>query len=112
GEERLQQAPVAAHELLRDAQTSFSEVARGRGLAIEIAASPDIQVFADKDAIHQVFANLIDNALKYASGSKKIEVGAAERHGNLEFYVRDFGPGIPSEHLPRLFERFYRVDNA
>jgi two-component system phosphate regulon sensor histidine kinase PhoR len=112
GEERLQQAPVSAQELLRDAQASLNEVAKNRGLTIEIASSPDIEVFADKDAIHQVFANLIDNALKYASGSKKIEIGAAERHGSLEFYVRDFGPGIPSEHLPRLFERFYRVDKA
>src|SRR5262249_7105055 len=112
GEERLEQAPVSAHELLRDAQASFSEVAKGRGLTIEIAEAPETMVFADKDAIHQVFANLIDNALKYASGTKKIEIGATERFGSLEFHVRDFGPGIPSEHLARLFERFYRVDKA
>jgi len=113
GEERLQPAPVSANELLRDAQASFSEMAKGKGLGIEIAESPDAMVFADRDAIHQVFANLIDNALKYASGTKKkIEIGATERFSNLEFYVRDFGQGIPSEHLPRLFERFYRVDKA
>jgi len=112
GEDRLQQAPVSAHELLRDAQASFSEVAKARGLTIEIVESPDSQVFADKDAIHQVFANLIDNALKYAASSKKIEIGATTRMGNVEFYVHDFGPGISSEHLPRLFERFYRVDKA
>lgn len=112
GEDRLQEAPVSAHELLRDAQVSFSEIARSRGLAIEIAESRDAQVLADRDAIHQVFANLIDNALKYASGTKKIEIGAIERSGELEFYVKDAGPGIPSEHLPRLFERFYRVDKA
>jgi two-component system, OmpR family, phosphate regulon sensor histidine kinase PhoR len=112
GEERLQEAPVSAHELLRDAQSSFSEVAKNKGLAIEIAESGEMEVLADKDAIHQVFANLIDNALKYASGSKRIEIGARERSGELEFYVRDFGPGISSEHLPRLFERFYRVDKA
>jgi two-component system, OmpR family, phosphate regulon sensor histidine kinase PhoR len=112
GEERLQQAAVSASELLRDAQISFSEVARGKGLVIEIAESPEATVFADRDAIHQVFANLIDNALKYASGTKKIEIGATKRFDNLEFYVRDFGQGIPSEHLPRLFERFYRVDKA
>ncbi len=112
GEDRLQQAPVSAHELLRDAQASFSEVAKARGLTIEIVESPDNQVFADKDAIHQVFANLIDNALKYAASSKKIEIGATTRPGNVEFYVHDFGPGISSEHLPRLFERFYRVDKA
>ena len=112
GEYPLQQAPVSAHELLKDAQVSFNELARARGLAIEIAASPDIQVFADRDAIHQVFANLLDNALKYATGAKRIEIGASERSEKMEFYVRDFGPGIPSEHLPRLFERFYRVDKA
>ena len=112
GEDRVQQAPVAAHELLRDAQMSFSEVAKPKGLFIEIADSPDVQVFADRDSIHQVFANLIDNALKYASGTKKVEIGARERDENIEFYVRDFGPGIPSEHLQRLFERFYRVDKA
>lgn len=113
GEDRLQEAPVSAHELLRDAQASFSEMSRNRGVTIEIAeSSQDFEVLADKEAIHQVFANLIDNALKYASGNKRIEIGTTESKGELEFYVRDFGPGIPSEHLPRLFERFYRVDKA
>jgi two-component system phosphate regulon sensor histidine kinase PhoR len=112
GEYPLQQAPVSAHELLRDAQVSFNELARAKGLTIEILDPPDIQVFADRDAIHQVFANLLDNALKYATGTKRIEIGASERADKMEFYVRDFGPGIPSEHLPRLFERFYRVDKA
>jgi two-component system, OmpR family, phosphate regulon sensor histidine kinase PhoR len=112
GEDRLQEAAVSAHELLRDAQASFSEMSRNRGVTIEIAESPDFEVLADKEAIHQVFANLIDNALKYASGNKRIEIGTIERSGEVEFFVRDFGPGIPSEHLPRLFERFYRVDKA
>jgi len=87
-------------------------VAKNKGLAIEFAESPELQVLADKDAVHQVFANLIDNALKYASGSKKIQIGAIQREENVEFYVRDFGSGISSVHLPRLFERFYRVDKA
>ena len=112
GEERLQPVLVSAKELLRDAQTSFNEVAKSKGLTIEIFEVSDSQVFADKDAIHQVFANLIDNALKYASGTRKIEIGATDRQELVEFYVRDFGPGIRSEHLPRLFERFYRVDKA
>jgi two-component system, OmpR family, phosphate regulon sensor histidine kinase PhoR len=112
GEYKLEQAPVSAQELLKDAQASFAELARAKGMAIEITHSPETQVLADRDAIHQVFANLLDNALKYASGAKKIEIGAIEKLGRLEFYVHDFGPGIPSEHLPRLFERFYRVDKA
>jgi two-component system phosphate regulon sensor histidine kinase PhoR len=112
GEDRLEQAAVPARDLLRDAQISFNEVARVKGLTIEIAGSPQSLVFADRDAVHQVFANLIDNALKYASGTMKIEIGAVERDTDVEFFVRDFGSGIPSEHLARLFERFYRVDKA
>src|SRR5437016_5576183 len=67
---------------------------------------------AGAEAIHQVFSNLIENAMKYAGSGKRILLGARSVERGVEFYVRDFGPGIPSEHLPRLFERFYRVDKA
>ena len=67
---------------------------------------------ADREAIHQVFSNLIDNALKYAASGGRLVLGARRVGRGVEFYVRDFGPGIPFEHLPRLFERFYRVDRA
>jgi len=73
------------------------------------AVSP---VSVDRDAIHQVFSNLIDNALKYGDTGRRILLGACETEDGVQFYVRDFGTGIPSEHLPRLFERFYRVDKA
>jgi len=77
---------------------------------------PSANVNADREAIHQIFSNLIENAMKYAATGKKVILGAraAERgvEFGVEFYVRDFGPGISSEHLPRLFERFYRVDKA
>jgi two-component system phosphate regulon sensor histidine kinase PhoR len=69
-------------------------------------------VNADREAIHQIFSNLIENALKYAASGKKIILGARAAANGVEFYVRDFGPGISSEHLHRLFERFYRVDKA
>jgi two-component system phosphate regulon sensor histidine kinase PhoR len=73
---------------------------------------PEVRVRADRDAIHQVFSNLIGNALKYAASGGEIQVGATQCNGELELFVRDFGPGIASEHLPRIFERFYRVDKA
>jgi two-component system, OmpR family, phosphate regulon sensor histidine kinase PhoR len=69
-------------------------------------------VNADREAIHQVFSNLIENAMKYAASGGRIVLGARNVDRGVEFYVRDFGPGIASEHLPRLFERFYRVDKA
>ncbi|HXX00005.1 MAG TPA: ATP-binding protein, partial [Candidatus Acidoferrales bacterium] len=59
-----------------------------------------------------VFANLIDNAMKYGRSGGRIVLGARRAPRGIEFYVKDFGAGISSEHLPRLFERFYRVDKA
>jgi two-component system phosphate regulon sensor histidine kinase PhoR len=113
GEHRFDMQRVSAEELLQDALESFREVARSYGaeLAIENAVGTG-DVNADREAIHQVFSNLIENALKYAASGKKVILGARAAERGVEFYVRDFGPGISSEHLPRLFERFYRVDKA
>ncbi|HEV2690926.1 MAG TPA: ATP-binding protein [Bryobacteraceae bacterium] len=112
GEQRFDPQPTAPAELLNDAEESFREVARGQDMELTIEASLDTPVNADREAIHQVFSNLIENAMKYAAAGKRILLGARSAERGVEFYVRDFGPGIPSEHLPRLFERFYRVDKA
>ena len=66
----------------------------------------------DPDAMNQVFGNLIENAVKYGKSGKKIRVGARALENEIEFFVQDFGPGIGSEHISRIFERFYRVDKA
>lgn len=112
GEQRFDMQPVTSGELLQDAVQSFSEVARNHGIELQVEDTALVQVSADSDAIHQVFSNLVDNALKYAASGGRIVLGARPSLGRIEFYVRDFGPGVPSEHLPRLFERFYRVDKA
>jgi two-component system phosphate regulon sensor histidine kinase PhoR len=62
--------------------------------------------------MNQVFGNLIENSLKYAKEGKRIRVGATELGSEVQFTVQDFGPGIPSEHIERIFQRFYRVDKA
>jgi two-component system, OmpR family, phosphate regulon sensor histidine kinase PhoR len=67
---------------------------------------------ADADALNQVFGNLIENAMKYGKAGKRVRVGARDLDGMVEFSVQDFGQGIASEHLDRIFERFYRVDKA
>lgn len=113
GEQRFEIEPVSAEELLQDALESFLDLARS--YHIEIVKENNAahrQVDADREAIHQVFSNLIENALKYASAGKRVVLGAREVANGVEFFVQDFGPGISSEHLPRLFERFYRVDKA
>ncbi len=120
GETRFETEPVTPIELLNDAEESFREVARTNGVELQIVNSNGTgrsieslpQVLADREAIHQVFANLIDNAMKYGRSGGRIELGAESADRGIEFYVRDHGAGISSEHLPRLFERFYRVDKA
>ena len=112
GEQRFDVESVSAEELLQEAVQSFGEVARAAGIELSVENTAQGFVDADREAIHQVFSNLIENALKYAGSGGKIVLGARPSGKATEFYVRDFGPGIPSEHLPRLFERFYRVDKA
>ena len=126
GETRFEVEPVPPAELLNDAEESFREIARSHGIELQINGLPvqnsspnhdsPIQhlrsVRADREAVHQVFSNLIDNALKYGASGGRIVLGARAVPHAVEFYVQDFGAGIPSEHLPRLFERFYRVDKA
>jgi two-component system phosphate regulon sensor histidine kinase PhoR len=116
GETRFETEHIPPLELLNDAEQSFREIARTQGVDLKIVDSQALEslppVLADREAIHQVFANLIDNAMKYGRSGARIELGARAAQRGVEFYVRDFGAGISSEHLPRLFERFYRVDKA
>ena len=125
GETRFETEPVPPIELLHDAEESFREIARGQDVELQIVestAGPGHEsansveslapVRADREAIHQVFSNLIDNAMKYGRSGGRILLGARPGKRGIEFYVQDFGAGISSEHLPRLFERFYRVDKA
>ncbi len=120
GETRFETEAVPPAELLHDAEESFRERARTNNIELQIQESRNGEaplqnlrsVLADREAIHQVFSNLIDNAMKYGATGGKVILGARALPHAVEFFVRDFGAGIASEHLPRLFERFYRVDKA
>src|SRR5207253_10414019 len=91
-------------------------LASERGVTIDIEArSEPLVVIGDRDELTRVFENLIENALKYGGGGKRVDIAlervdAAEGPGEAVVVVRDYGAGIPPEHLPRLTERFYRVD--
>jgi two-component system phosphate regulon sensor histidine kinase PhoR len=88
---------------------------RGVALAIELPEQP-ILILGDRDEMIRLVENLIENAIKYggSGGQVQVAVGRAAEDGlrGVELTVRDHGPGIPPEHLPRLTERFYRVDTA
>jgi two-component system, OmpR family, phosphate regulon sensor histidine kinase PhoR len=66
----------------------------------------------DAELMEQAVANLLDNAVKYSPAGSRIEVAARREQEEIRIHVRDHGMGIDAKHLPRLFERFYRVDKA
>ena len=85
--------------------------ARRAGLSLELDVAAPIEVVADRARIEQVLANLLDNAVKYTErGGVRVSLGSDATRAWCE--VRDSGSGIPEENLPRVFERFYRVDKA
>jgi signal transduction histidine kinase len=94
----------------------MSEVAvarpeRARTLAIHNDVPTDLPpVEADQERIHQVLFNLLDNAFRFTPDGGSVRVRAVLSKGSCEVSVEDTGPGIPEEHLPLVFERFYRVD--
>lgn len=110
GEHKLDLQPISAEELLREAEENTRALAERKGTKLRVASSPRREVKADRDAVMQVFANLVENAVKYSPAGAEISIGAEESGNEVSFFVRDTGPGIAMEHQSRLFERFYRVD--
>src|SRR5262249_103309 len=108
------------NDLLTDCVDSVRPLADKKHLTLVIEPAPEgTEVFCDSKAVHQLLGNLLDNAIKYTPEHDEIFVSAsAPKHDHIsghdfvEFAVRDTGVGIPPQELPRLFERFYRVDKA
>jgi two-component system phosphate regulon sensor histidine kinase PhoR len=109
---KLALRPLPASVLVEDAVNSLMPVVQDAGMSMEIGGTVNDTVLADPDALQQVFGNLVENATKYARSGGKLRLGARRRDEQIEFYVQDFGPGVPYEHHRRIFERFYRVDKA
>ena len=86
-------------------------------MRLDIHVEPNLQIAGDHDELARVTENLIENAIKYGVWGKDSEIDRVEVsliHDGTEarLAVRDFGPGIEADHLPRLTERFYRVDDG
>jgi two-component system phosphate regulon sensor histidine kinase PhoR len=98
--------------VVRQVADSLQPLAQERNVVIKIdCPSEPLTVFGDHDELIRVFENLIDNALKYGVGGKRVDIALVRApEGEAAVTVRDYGPGLAPEHLPRLTERFYRVD--
>ena len=102
--------------LVRQVADSLQTLARDRNVEVKtIGSSAPLLVPGDRDELIRVFENLVENALKYAASGKRVDIALSVGEGpdgkrEARIAVRDRGPGIAPEHLPRLTERFYRVD--
>jgi len=110
GELRVASEPIRAGDLLETVARRFAARAEGAGLDVDVQASPTLEGRGDRALLEQAVGNLVDNALRYGSGTVRVEAGA--ENGSLAFAVSDDGEGFPPEFLPRAFERFSRADGA
>ncbi len=105
-------ANVDALGVACDATEQLEVVSAAKQMTIEMKIAPDLHFIVNAGLMSQALVNLISNALKYSPAKTRVVISAQLTDGHIELFVRDEGPGIDALHLPRLFERFYRVDAA
>ncbi|MFN3284705.1 MAG: sensor histidine kinase [bacterium] len=106
---RLRWEELQAEELLEAVARRYAAAAARKGLTLLVQPG-QAPVRGDRDRLEQALGNLVDNAVKYTPPGGRVELRAELRDGEVHLVVEDTGPGIPPEHLPRVFERFYRAD--
>jgi len=110
--------PVDLASIVRQVVDGLQTLARDRGVEIKVATPAEpLTVLGDRDELIRALENLVENALKYGEAGKRVDItlARAQTHADTpeaRMTVHDHGPGIAPEHLPRLTERFYRVDVA
>ena len=108
----LEKKTIPVQSLLEDISNRASVLARERGADLETGVSGSGEASVDQKRIEQAALILVDNAAKYGPPGGRIRLISSTREGRLSLTVADEGPGIPEQELPRIFERFYRMDKA
>ena len=114
GELSLQRVDVAPDALLKQVQAAYRHPAEKKGITLRMEAGPDLpDIYVDPDRIFQVLANLVSNAIRHTTAGGAVTLsGKLFAANSLQFTVMDTGSGVPAEDLPRIFDRFYRVDDS
>jgi two-component system, OmpR family, phosphate regulon sensor histidine kinase PhoR len=97
-------------DVVKKAKDLLTPVSKEQNCEVRINMPNILAVTGDESQLSQVVINLIENAIKYAASGKFIDVEGSEQNGSVHLIVRDHGPGIAPQHVPRLTERFYRVN--
>ncbi len=112
GAMQLHREPVAVAEVISRAVELYRDVAEAKGITLTASAPADLTVHADRPRLEQVMANLLDNATKYTPTGGRVEVTARREDDRAVLRVRDTGPGIPADEMPRIWERLFRGDQS
>ena len=108
----LQQQAVALPELLQQSADAFRERMAERGIRLELAMPAALHLYADPLRLRQLFHNLLENAARYVHDGGRVRLIAERNAATVGIRLEDSGPGVGEEHLGRLFERFYRVEQG
>jgi len=112
GQFQLTQRFLDLGQVMADVERGLLPQARDKEIELSLDLSPTPPVLGDRDRLVQVFTNLADNALTYTPVGGRVGLAVRALNGSVEGIVSDTGPGIPEEELPRVFERFYRLEKS
>jgi heavy metal sensor kinase len=113
GQSVLENLPVDLSDVALETIERLSPLASRSKVRLEAGDLPEARILGDRQHLVQMVSNLVDNAIKYSAGKdKKVSIETGTNDGTAWVRISDNGPGIPSEHLPHLFDRFYRIDPA
>ena len=112
GTMQLRREPVPLGDVVARAIDLYRDVADAKGVSLTVGVSENVVVTADRTRLEQVAANLIDNAIKYTPSGGRVDVDVQRESEGAVLRVRDTGPGIPADELPRIFDRLFRGDTS